>query len=416
MPISSSSKLVSLCVAVPLAVACSQGGASPAPTRTDVVLQWNEQVMAIGGPQIQRTLAMVHVAMFDAMNAIEPRYRPYLTLPAPPAGASKEAAAASAAHGVLLRLFPAEERVLAAALARSLLLVSDDVSETDGVRYGDTVAETMYRVRLADGILSEGGAFTPGEAPAAYRLTGGDHPEPVNTNAAEWTPFVLKSAQQFRPEPQPALTSPRYARDLAQVQRIGGLRSRDRTADQEQIAHWHSEHGDIQFNRIARTEAGMDGRDVIEHARLFALLNLAIADAVTSAFEAKYTYGFWRPVTAIRQADLDDNPDTNKDPVWSPLLPTPPHPDYPSAHSVVHAAAARVMGAYFGNTHPFQTTSGTVPGVVRSYDSFDAFAEEGASARVFAGAHFRSAVDAGSKQGRLVAEWVLDRCLTPIAP
>jgi hypothetical protein len=379
--------------------------------RADVVADWNQHVVTIGGPQIQRTLAMVHIAMFDAINAIDPRYRPYLTLPAPPPGASEVAAAASAARGVLVRLFPTQQATLDGFLAASLAAIPDGPAESDGVAFGDLVAQVIYDARQSDNILAPGPLYAPGTDPGRYQLTAPGPPQPVNTNAQNWQPFALQSASQFRPNGPDALTAARYARDLAEVQLRGGLVGSSRTADEEVIARWHTEQAQFQFNRIARAETPTDGRELIEHARLFALLNIALADATTSVFDAKYAFNWWRPLTAIRNADIDGNADTAADPGWAPFLATPPHPEYPAAHGVVQAAGARVMKAYFGPNYVFSTTAPAVPGVVRTYADFDSYADEGALARILGGMHFRTSIEEGRRQGTRVGNWVLENCL-----
>jgi hypothetical protein len=381
----------------------------------DVITQWNTQVFASGGPQIQRTLAMVHVAMFDAINAIDPQYTPYLNgLPVAPAGASAEAAAAAAAHGVLVRLFPSQAGALGAQLAASLAAVPDGPAETDGVAFGDAVASAIYQARLSDNILPPGPAVPDGTEPGQYRLTVPNPGAPVNTGARSWRPFALTSASQFRPNGPTALASVAYARDLEETKALGGAISAGRGAEEDEIGRFHSEQAQFQFNRIARNESATDGRSLNAHAGLFALLNLALADASTSVFDAKYTYLFWRPSTAIRNADLDDNPRTTLDPSWTPFLTTPPHPEYPAAHTCVQGAAARIMTSFYGPHHPFDTTSPTVPGVTRHYESFDAFAAEGFMARIYGGMHFRSSLEEGARQGKKVGNWVLDHYLLPL--
>jgi hypothetical protein len=382
--------------------------------RADVVTDWNRHVFTAGGPQIQRTLAMVHIAMFDAINAIDPAFTSYLTLPAPPAGASPVAAAAAVARGVLVRLNPAQQGLLDGFLAASLQAVPDGTSKSDGVAYGDLVAQAIFDARATDQILIAGPLFVPGTAPGSYQITTPGPPQPVNTNAPNWIPFALRSASQFRPNGPDALTSPRYARDVAEVQLRGALVGSNRTADEDQIARWHTEQAQFQFNRIARAEVPADGRSLLEHARLFALLNIALADATLSVFEAKYAYAFWRPVTAIRNADIDGNPDTFVDPAWAPFLATPPHPEYPAAHGVVQGAAARVMKAYFGPNYAFSTTAPPVPNVERRYADFDSYADEGRLARILSGMHFRSSLEEGGRQGTLVGNWVLNHYLLPL--
>ena len=187
-----------------------------------------------------------------------------------------------------------------------------------------------------------------------------------------------------------------------------------RTPDEAQIAVWHTEQAQFQFNRIARSESAADHRDLIEHARLFALLNMALADATTSVFEAKYHFNLWRPSTAIRNADIDSNDDTVADPNWTPFLTTPPHPEYPAAHGAVQAAAARIMKQYFGPNHSFATTAPTVPGVIRLYDDFDAYLAEGRLARILGGMHFRGSLEEGAREGVRVGNWVLEHFLRPL--
>jgi hypothetical protein len=383
-----------------------------APARADVITQWNEQVLALGGAS--RTLAMVQVAMFDAINAIQPRYRSYLDLPAAPAGALPEAAAAAAAYGVLVRLLPAQLAALNATLASSLAPLPDGAGKTSGVQYGDLVAYLMYQNRLTDNILTPGPIYVSSGIPGAYQITTPGPAQPVNTNAQNWIPFALTSASQFRPSAPPALTSRRYADDLNETRALGELTSPYRSTIDDETARWHVELAQFQLNRIARAEVAADGRDLLAHARLFALLNLALADAATSVFDAKYAYLFWRPVTAIRNADLDDNARTDVDPGWSPFLTTPPHPEYPAAHGVIQTAGTRVLERYFGQHYGFDTTSPTVPGVTRHYDDFDAFAEEGGFARILGGMHFRNSVEVGHRQGKSVANWILEHWLTPL--
>jgi hypothetical protein len=383
-----------------------------APARADVITQWNEQVLALGGAS--RTLAMVQVAMFDAINAIQPRYRSYLDLPAAPADALPEAAAAAAAYGVLVRLQPAQLAALNATLASSLAPLPDGPGKTSGVQYGDLVAYLMYQNRLNDNILTPGPIYISTGLPGAYQITSPGPPQPVNTNAQNWIPFAMISPSQFRPAGPPALTSRRYADDLNETRKLGELNSPYRSAIDDETARWHTELAQFQLNRIARAEVATDGRDLLAHARLFALLNLALADAATSVFDAKYTYLFWRPVTAIRNADLDDNARTDVDPGWSPFLTTPPHPEYPAAHGVIQTAGTRVLERYFGQHYAFDTTSPTVPGVTRHYEDFDAFAEEGGFARILGGMHFRNSVEVGHRQGKSVANWILEHYLTPL--
>ncbi|HET9270614.1 MAG TPA: vanadium-dependent haloperoxidase [Vicinamibacterales bacterium] len=385
-----------------------------APARADLVTDWNLQTFAAGGAQQQRTLAMVHLAMFDAINAIQPRYKAYLALPAPPAGASAEAAAASAAHGVLVRLFPAQAAALQAALNASLATIPDGQSETDGVAYGDLVAAALFNARLTDNILAPGPLYVSTGEPGVYQLTTPGPPQPVNSGARNWVPFALTSASQFRPGPPPALTSIRYARDVNETREWGGTVSAFRSAHDDETARWMTETAGPALNRAARAEVVLDGRGLLAHARLFALLNVAIADAATAVFDAKYTYLFWRPVTAIRNADVDGNDRTALDASWSSFITTPPHPEYPAAHGTVTTAGTRILERYFGQHYAFNATSSGVPGVTRTYESFEAFAEDAGYARIVGGMHYRNSVDVGRRQGKSVGNWVMGNILQPL--
>ena len=385
------------------------------PARADVITQWNLQVFTSGGPQIQRTLAMVHLAMFDALNATNPRYQPYLQIPAPAAGTNGEAAAAAAAHGVLVRLFPAQAAALGMQLSASLAAIPATAGRAAGVLYGDAVANAIFQLRFNDQILAAGPVYVNGTAAGVYQLTTPGPPQPVNTGAPTWAPFALSSAAQFRPGPPPALSSVRYARDLNETKDYGGSFSLVRTTLQSETAIWMTEQSPFALNRVARAEVALDGRDLLAHARLFALLNVAMADAVTAVFEAKYAYLFWRPVTAIRNAGADDNARTSPDTTWASFVTTPPHPEYPAAHGSVTAAGTRVLTRYFGPHHEFDATAPTVPAVIRRYASFDAFTIEAGEARIFGGVHYRTSIEAGMWQGKKIANWLLGHYLQPLA-
>jgi hypothetical protein len=385
-----------------------------APARADVVTDWNLQAVSIGGNP-PRAAAMVHLAMFDAINAITPGYHAYLTLPKPPQGTYPEAAAASAAYGVLVRLFPASALALGTVFQTSLAAIPDGQSKSDGVAYGDLVAKAMFDARVNDRILDPGPVYVSTGEPGVYQLTTPGPPQPVNTGARTWVPFAMASASQFRPGPPPALTSIRYARDVNETAGWGGTVSVFRSAHDDETARWMTEQAPFALNRIARAEVASDGEDLLTHARLFALLNVAMMDATIAVFDAKYTYLFWRPVTAIRNADRDDNPRTELDASWSAFLATPPHPEYPAAHGTVTTAGTRVLSRYFGPHYAFNATAPAVPGVTRAYESFDEFAEDAGLARILGGMHFRNSVEVGQRQGESVGNWVMSHMLQPLS-
>jgi PAP2 superfamily len=377
----------------------------PAPARADVVTDWQETTLLVQGPGNIRTVAMVHIAMFDALNSVTPLYHPYAVSLPGAGGASPEAAAAAAAYGVLIRLLPAQQPALDAALAASLATVPDGPAKAEGLALGDAVADAIYMLRLDDGILTPGPPYVPGGAPGDYQLTPPNFMAPVNTGAGSQTPFAMTGASQFRPNGPPRLSSHRYARELEEVRLLGTADPTMRTEEQNLIADWHREQ--FALNRVARAAVAEIGFDLLTSARLFALLNIAMADAVISVFEAKYVYDFWRPITAIRAADIDGNRATAADPTWAPyLVITPPHPEYPAAHAVVTGAAATVLERFLGHHYGFTTTSATAPGE-RFFEDLASYVEDVKLARIYGGIHFRTAVEEGAKQGKKVGKWVL---------
>jgi hypothetical protein len=389
--------------------------AAPAAARADQVTEWNQITLQIAaGPTLSRSLAMVHLAMFDAINALDPRYRPYLSVVSAPNGASAEAAGAAAAKGILARLFPAQQVVLDAALVSALAAIPNGPEKSAGLVFGDQVAAAFYADRLTDGMLAPNPPYLPIGGAGFYQPTPPGFASPVNTGAGSWRPFAMLTAAQFRGNGPLSLAHPQYRLDFDEVRLIGSVTSTLRTAEQSLIATWHIEQSFPAFNRIARSEAAAVGLNLLESARLFALLNMALADAVTSVFEAKYFFHYWRPVTAVRLADTDGNPATTAEPGWLPFIVTPPHPEYPSAHSVTQMAAVQVMEHVFGPQHRFTTTSANVPGVARSFESFRAYAVDGSLARLYGGIHFRTALEEGMRQGKQLGNWILETQLQPL--
>jgi hypothetical protein len=383
-----------------------------APGRADVVSDWNQTTIQMGGPLPTRTLAMVHLAMFDAVNSVDPRYEPYAFREEVATPTSPEAAAVGAAYGVLRRRFGASS-TLDSARATSLAAIPDGPEKDAGLALGDVIAAKITALRANDGMLQPNLAYVPGSGPGEYQLTPPGFVAPIIVGAAEWVPFAMRYAAQFRASGPPPLRSRRWARDLQEVQTLGAVDSIVRTPEETQIANWHVEQGQFSLNRVARTEAAANGLNLFASARLFALLNLAFQDAVQSVFEAKYHYRFWRPVTAIRVADTDGNPDTEPELDWAPLLVTPPHPEYPAAHGVVSGAGLEALKAVFGRKYAFTATSANVPGVTREFESFDAFLEDVKVARIYGGIHYRGSVEDGAAQGRRLGRWIVRNFLRP---
>lgn len=359
-----------------------------------------------------RSLAMMHLAMHDAVNAVRPRYRPYALSPAPKGSSAADPAiaAAIAAHDVLAALYPQApaKALLAARLEQTLLDAGVGPSLEAAKTVGEAAAAAVLAKRAKDGSAGKE-PYVEGTAPGRYRFT----PPFTFAAAPHWrnvTPFALTSPSQFRTEPPPALTSEAYRRDFEEVKRVGGKNAGSaRTSDETSYAAFWYEFSDIGWNRVARVVSARVKQDLWDRARTFALLNMAMADAYIAGWDSKYHYDTWRPVTAIRAAETDGNPDTKPDPTFDPLLVTPPVPDLPSTHSALGMAAATVLaGAFGGDEVPFSFASpSALPAhPVRAFRSFSEAARENADSRVKAGLHFRFATKAGLELGEQIGRHV----------
>jgi hypothetical protein len=392
----------------------------PGPVRADVVTDWNLTTLQAAAaaslnPQRQhRVAAMVHAAMHDAVNSVAPRYEAYAVQVSPSGEASIEAAAVQAAYGVLIRLLPGQAALLDGARSASLSQIPDGLVKEEGLAVGEAVAGQMVALRSTDGSDVEG-TYAFGSGPGEYQRTP---PTFGNPSIPAWRfvmPFVLKRGDQFRAEGPPSLSSDEWAADFDEVKQLGRVDSVARTAEQTEIALCGAEPALPTWNRVARSVSAQRRTGLVENARLFALLNLAMVDATIACWDSKYTYRFWRPVTAIPLADTDGNDETEADPAWTPLRPTPLHPEYPSAHSCVSNAAAKVLTSFFGTHTAFSTATSTCPaGVVRSYGSFRDLADEIGDSRIYIGFHFRSSIRHGANLGRQVGHWTFHRSLQPL--
>ena len=390
----------------------------------DPVVQWNRNLLAIvRTPGAQpatihptRSFAILHAAIYDAVNAIDQTHKPYaVRFSGVSRLASQPAAVDAAAHGVLVALYPGFTRTLDAEFQQSLTLVPDGARKTEGIRIGQAVAEAILALRDNDGSNQAPEPYVFGTAPGDYQSTPPNFPrQPQFTHWPNVTPFALRRANQFRPRLPPALTSDRYGDDLNEVQSLSMAGSTAATPDEALTGRFWN--GAIQnyWNEIAQTASLDRHLTTAQNARLFALLNLSFADSVIAFYDAKYTYNRWRPVTAIRAADTDDNPETTPDPNWLPEVGnTAPDPAYPGAHAVISAAGAEVLVAVLQRDRlDFTVTSEVLPGVERSFASFSAAAEEATLSRIFAGVHFRNDLTSGHRLGRDVADFVLDHFLT----
>jgi hypothetical protein len=406
------------------AASLTEGDGNSPTSALNPVIQWNRTLLVIvRTPGAQpatmhstRSFAIMHAAIYDAVNAIDQRYKPYLvTLPDVPPNASQEAAAAAAAHEVLVALYPTFKASLDAALQQSLGQIADDKGKTQGIAIGVAVADRILALRSNDGANAPQIPYIFGTAPGDYQSTPPNFPpQPQLTQWPHVTPFALSRANQFRPGPPPKLTSDEYTDAFNEIESLGVENSTTATADEVLTGRFWN--GAIQnyWNEITQTASQNHNLRTADTARLFALLNLSLADGVIAFYDAKYTYNFWRPVTAIRAAGTDGNPETLANPGWLPEVgKTAPDPSYPGAHAVLSAAAAEVLRSFFRRDHfDFDVTSEVLPGVVRSFQSFSGAAEEATLSRVFAGQHFRFDLTAGSRLGRDVADTVVDNLLT----
>jgi hypothetical protein len=389
------------------------------------VVQWNKTLLVIvRTPGAQpatvhptRRFAIMHAAIYDAVNAIDRTHNPYLVrLTTVPRFASKDAAAASAAHEVLAALYPSFKTLLDDQLQQSLASIQDDGDKAEGIRIGKTIADQILTLRSNDGSSAPPVPFVFGSVPGDYQSTPPNFPkQPQFTHWSHVTPFALERANQFRPGPPPALTSDRYNDVFNEVKSLGIANSTGATADQALTGRFWN--GAIQnyWNEITQTATLERELTTAQSARLFALLNFSFADGVIAFYDAKYTYNFWRPVTAIRDSANDGNPETLPDPNWLPEVGnTTPDPAYPGAHAVISAAGASVLISILGKNHfDFTVTSEVLPGVDRSFESFSAADEEATLSRIFAGVHFRSDLTTGQRLGREIADFVVDNFLTP---
>jgi len=393
----------------------------------DVVTDWNTAALnAIRArntppPAASRNLAILHASIYDAVNGILRTHTSYFVTGQVPASTSLEAAAAAAAHHVLVSLYPTLQADFDALYNQSLATVRDGPQKDHSIVWGRFVATSILQWRSTDGsgkIVN----YTPGTQPGEWRPTvsfGGIVRPALSPQWGSVTPFALASGSLFRPPAPPAFNTQQYAADVNMVKAVGGTISAVRTAEQTQIAlfwgygpttatppgHW---------NQVAQVVAAGQGNTLEENARLFALLNIALADAAIVSWDCKYVYNYWRPITAIQEADTDGNPETTADPSWTPLLATPPFPEYTSGHSTFSAAAAIVLAHFFGSDSvPFSVGTDDLPGVYHSFQRFSEAAQESGLSRIYGGIHFTSANLNGLSTGAAVGNHVYTNFLLP---
>jgi len=382
----------------------------------DVVTDWNNAALdAIRNghtppPVASRSLAILHVSIYDAVNGIARSYEQYLVESAVPASASREAATSAAAHEALVNLFPTAASSFDTLHAAILATLPDSPQKTAGILWGELVADQILAARANDGF----NAVLPppgGSGPGAWVPTP---PAFLPYLLPQWgfvTPFAMSSSSQFRPPGPPSLDSRQYAEDYNEIKALGAAVGSTRTEEQTRIALFWADGAGTEtppghWNSIAQIIAGAQGNTLEENARLFALLNIAMADAAICAWDAKYTFDFWRPVTAIAFTEPQLN--------WMSFIVTPPFPDYVSGHSTFSGAAATVLPLFYGTQDlPFTTGSDFLPGVYRSFSTCLDAAEEAAMSRIYGGIHFRSASEDGLQAGISIGEWTATHYLQP---
>jgi hypothetical protein len=390
-------------------------------TTTNPVAYWNRiasdtinqpATPTVGTPEERRPhgqvdLATTHVAIYDAVIAIAGTHMPFATSPtSDPAGASQEAAVAAAAYGVLKALFPSRSAQYQDAYDSFVASIPAGTAKTRGLAVGAEVASKVVALRANDG-RSTVATYTPGTGPGEFRGVN-----PINTHVPYMRPFTLTSAAQFRLPQPPSLGSSAYAADLAEVQALGSATSTQRTAAQLEAARFHTENPGIFLSRNYRSFA-MDSRSIADNARLMAMLWVTHGDVGIACFESKYFYNYWRPTSAITLADSDGNPATMADAAWTPVVPTPNHPEYPSAHMCHQGAAAVILREFFGTNQVSFSFSSTVTSTVRNYTTPDDMLTEITLARITGGMHIRTSNVQGGVLGTNVANWIVANHFKP---
>jgi len=374
--------------------------------RCDVIMDWNAKADAIGiekqlaNVPNARGLAMLHIAMFEAVNAIDRRYAPYKLNLAAERTTSKEAAAASAAYDILVALYPDQKADLDATLAASLSGIAETEAKSKGIELGKKAAAGIIALRANDS-SDKTENYRPYTMPGVYVPTA----TPIESTSPALTPWVMGTGSQFRPGPPPALSSETWTRDLNEIREIGSRNSSKRTAEQTNIGRFWFQTGPRTYNPIVKQIAMARKMDVVDCARLFALSSIAGVDAFIAVFDAKYTYNLWRPVTAIRNADLTSNAATPREESWMPLGVTPMHPEYPCAHCIVAAAISTVLQSVAGDeVDAISLTSPTAPGVTRKWTRLQDYSDEVSNARIYAGFHYRFSTEVGKDMGKKIGQ------------
>jgi hypothetical protein len=379
--------------------------------RADVVTDANAKAADIASkhpstPISVRMMAIVQVSVFEAVNAITGRYPPYRVQMSPAPGASVDAAVAAATRTALLKLMPAQQAAIDADYQALLGPVPDGPAKTNGIAVGEQAATAVLASCANDGSVALD-TYRPHAIAGVYVPTL----TPAVPHWGKRTPWVMASPDQFRPGPPPSLTSATWARDYNEVKALGSKSSTQRTPEQTAIAKFWEATAPAVYWPVARSVANAPGRDVTDNARLLAVAGMAMDDALTAVFDAKYTYTFWRPITAIRNGDLSRNDAIVAEPGWTPFIDTPMHPEYPCAHCIVSSALGAVLVAEIGSgpVPKLSSASSTAGGAVRTWTSVSDFTQEVSMARILDGVHYRNSTEVGMAMGKKIGELAVQK-------
>jgi hypothetical protein len=409
------------CASVLASVVLCGAGAARADAVTDWAAIMEESTLRVPNPAVPiRVAAIMQLAVFEAVNTVLGHYEPYLVEPysarvGSPAGASPEAAAIAAAHRVLVELLPDQAANLDAKRTASLAALPDGTPKRVGIAIGEAAANAMLAKRANDG-MDTNVPYTPGTLPGQYRPTPPEFIPAFGAQLGRVTPFAIDRVARFRVPPPPALRSERYARHYGEVKRVGDLASRERPKDRADVARFYAPDDIVPiYFSAARQVSLAQGKTLAENARTFALLGMAIFDAMVVCFDSKYFYDYWRPVTAIRLGNTDGNRHTEADAAWTPFVFTPPFPSYPSGHASFGGAARRVLERVYGKDGLAITlATPEVPDVVLHYTSWKQITDDIDDARIYGGVHYRFDQEEAARQGRKIGRYVLRHWLRPL--
>jgi PAP2 superfamily len=403
-----------------LIVTAAMIGATPC-AFANVITDWDEKAIeavapmsSLGGTNpylAQRMMALVHVAMFDAVNSIERRYRPYLVQLPADAGTSKEAAAAAAAATIMATIDPKATDKMKVAMEDYLASIPESAAKLNGIKLGEAVAAKVLEARAKDGSNAPD-AYRPRTTPGVYVPT----PITISSMWPDMKPFVMTKGSQFRPKPPIALESKEWARDYNELKDFGGQNSTKRTAEQTETARFWLVGPPVAYHPFVRKLVTAKQMDVLDTARFMALTAVGITDSIIAVLDAKYHYNFWRPITAIRNGDNDGNPTTEREATWQPIANTPMHPEYPCAHCIQSGSVAGVVKAVLGTMDipEIAMTSPTAPGITHRWTNMTAFTDEIAAARIWAGFHYRFSTRVGTQMGLQIGDYVVKNVMQPV--